>query len=100
MISILVPAHNEETVIDRCLRAILDGALPGELEVIVICNGCSDGTARRARAYGNAVMFRVSLASRTNRSAYPLHHGDCFGVLMTLISSVFIMESKGWKDAS
>ena len=33
MISILVPAHNEETVIDRCLRAILDGAGYGDLQV-------------------------------------------------------------------
>ncbi len=36
MISIVIPAHNEESVIRRGLHAVLDGAAPGELEVIVV----------------------------------------------------------------
>lgn len=55
MISIIIPAHNEANVIERCLRALTDGAAPGELEVIVACNGCSDGTADLVRAFGEPV---------------------------------------------
>ena len=55
MYSIIIPAHNEETVIARCIRAIITGAAPGELEVIVACNGCTDRTAEIAREFGDPV---------------------------------------------
>ncbi len=55
MISIVIPAHNEARVIHRCLDAICKEAEPGELEVIVACNGCHDETADIARAYGAPV---------------------------------------------
>jgi len=47
--SVVVPAYNEEAAIERCLRAIVAGAAPGEVDVVVVCNGCTDGTAARAR---------------------------------------------------
>lgn len=43
--SIVIPAHNEGRVIERCLRSIFGSAEPGEFEVIVACNGCTDETA-------------------------------------------------------
>ena len=51
MVSIVVPAYNEGQTIERCLSAMLDGAEPGEFEVIVVPNGCSDDTAARARKF-------------------------------------------------
>ena len=48
--SVIIPAHNEASVIERCLRALL--AVPaGEPppEIAVVCNGCSDATAEIAR---------------------------------------------------
>ncbi|MHB1931173.1 MAG: glycosyltransferase family 2 protein [Acidimicrobiales bacterium] len=48
-VSVVVPAHDEEQVIGRCLSRILDGAEPGEVELIVVCNGCRDRTAEVAR---------------------------------------------------
>ncbi len=66
MISLVIPAHNEEAVIGRCLSALLDDAEPGELEVIVACNGCSDRTAERARAFGPPVqVIELAEASKT-----------------------------------
>jgi hypothetical protein len=47
MPSILIPAHDEERVLGENLAALLDGLDPG-VEVIVACNGCSDGTAQVA----------------------------------------------------
>ncbi|MGD9408165.1 MAG: glycosyltransferase, partial [Gammaproteobacteria bacterium] len=45
LISVVIPAHDEEAVIQRTLGALLRSADPGEFEVIVVCNGCSDATA-------------------------------------------------------
>jgi glycosyltransferase involved in cell wall biosynthesis len=49
VISVVIPAYNESKVIARCLTTLLAGSEPGELEVVVVCNGCSDDTAERAR---------------------------------------------------
>ncbi len=60
MISIVIPAHNEANVIGRCLEAMTEGAEPGELEILVVCNGCSDDTAEVARRFGEPVKVLES----------------------------------------
>lgn len=52
MPSVIIPAHNEEAVIGRCLRTLLDGAPAGALDVIVVANGCSDRTVEIASSFG------------------------------------------------
>ncbi len=47
--SVLIPAHNEERVIARCLELLVQGFERGELDVVVVCNGCDDETAAVAR---------------------------------------------------
>jgi glycosyltransferase involved in cell wall biosynthesis len=54
--SIVIPAFNEGAVIGRCLSSLLGAAEPGELEIIVVCNGCSDNTAEVARSFGPLVV--------------------------------------------
>jgi glycosyltransferase involved in cell wall biosynthesis len=67
MASIIIPAHNEAASIERCLRSLLSGAAPGELEVVVIANGCSDETAQVARRFGDPVrVIEVELPSKAN----------------------------------
>jgi len=53
--SVLIPAHNEDAVIGRCLDNLFEGTDPPQLEVAVVCNGCSDDTAAVARACGHPV---------------------------------------------
>ncbi|MBC8069262.1 MAG: glycosyltransferase [Deltaproteobacteria bacterium] len=55
MISIVIPAYNEGAVIERCLSALLADAKPGELDVVVVCNGCKDDTAVRARKFADRI---------------------------------------------
>jgi glycosyltransferase involved in cell wall biosynthesis len=49
VLSIVVPAHNEEAVIGRNLAHALADAQPGEFEVVVAVNGSTDRTAQVAR---------------------------------------------------
>lgn len=53
-ISLIIPARNEEAVIEDCLRSFIDSfaalACEARLEVIVALNGCTDGTQRRAES--------------------------------------------------
>jgi glycosyltransferase involved in cell wall biosynthesis len=70
--SVVIPAHNEERVIGRTLETMLRGAESGELEVVVACNGCTDGTSRIAGSYAGVRVVEVSEASK----AAALNAGD------------------------
>ena len=54
-ISIIIPAHNEKAVIERCLRNLLEPSETIAPEIIVVCNGCRDNTAEIVRSFGKAV---------------------------------------------
>lgn len=47
--SVIIPAHNEEATIGRNLAALRRGSQGDQLEVVVVCNGCTDATADAAR---------------------------------------------------
>lgn len=47
--SVVIPAHNEEATIGRSLVALRSEAGSDELDVVVVCNGCTDETAAAAR---------------------------------------------------
>ncbi|MGF1663440.1 MAG: glycosyltransferase, partial [Kineosporiaceae bacterium] len=50
MTSIVIAAHDEAAVVGRTLDALLTGAVPGEFDVTVVANGCTDDTAAVAAA--------------------------------------------------
>lgn len=63
--SVVIPAHNESAVISRCLRTLLCDARPGEFDVVVAANGCTDDTASRARAAApDATVLELTAASK------------------------------------
>jgi glycosyltransferase involved in cell wall biosynthesis len=70
---VVIPAHNEAAVIRRCLDALFSGFEPRELEVVVVCNGCTDDTATLARSSGHPVCV-VELAAASKPAA--LRAGD------------------------
>jgi len=66
LLSIVIPAHNEAAVIVRCLNALLSDSREDEMEIIVVCNGCSDNTAELARGFGTPVhVIETDVASKT-----------------------------------
>jgi hypothetical protein len=48
--SVVIPAHNEERGILRTLARLHEGIAEGELDVVVVCNGCTDDTAATVRS--------------------------------------------------
>lgn len=58
---IVIPAHDEGTVIAGCLRTLLADATAEDFRVVVVCNGCSDDTAGRAHAAAAASPVRVDV---------------------------------------
>ena len=62
-----MPASNEASVIGTTLRTLLEDARPNELEVIVVCNGCTDGTAQVAVAFAPTVrVIETSMRSKSH----------------------------------
>ena len=41
-LAVLIPAHDEEFVIEACLTSLLGQDFRGHLQVVVVANGCSD----------------------------------------------------------
>lgn len=72
MISIVVPAHNESSVIARTLDQWGTPPRRGtpasdEIGVVVVCNGCTDDTANVARRFGPTVhVVESDIASKTH----------------------------------
>jgi glycosyltransferase involved in cell wall biosynthesis len=56
VLSVVIPAHNEAKVIGRLLTGLLREAEPGEFDVVVVANGCTDGTAEAAGEYDVRVL--------------------------------------------
>jgi len=60
---VLIPAHNEEIVIEQSLRVLIP-TLPAGDRVVVIADNCDDQTAEIARAAGVEVAARRDLTRR------------------------------------
>ncbi|WP_181149905.1 WecB/TagA/CpsF family glycosyltransferase [Arthrobacter sp. MYb227] len=62
--TIIIPAHNEESVIARTLHHLAVLAASGSVQVIVACNGCTDRTASIASSFPGVKVIEVEEASK------------------------------------
>jgi len=63
--TVVIPAHNEGRVIGRLLGQLVAGAPQGDLNVIVVANGCTDDTAEVAASFGRQVqVLSIPVASK------------------------------------
>ncbi len=60
----VVPAHDEAAVIGPNLDRLTRGVASDRLEVLVVCNGCSDDTADRARAVSGVAVEEIATPSK------------------------------------
>jgi hypothetical protein len=54
-LTVIIPAHNEEVLVGRCVRSVLGSGNSG-VDVAVVAHNCSDATAERAAAAGARVL--------------------------------------------
>ena len=93
VISVVLPAHNEERVIATALEGLLDVRWP-ELDVIVVDDGSGDGTSRVVRPFVEARRVRLLRKSVNEgksmaiNDALPLCRGDL----------VLLMDADGLPD--
>lgn len=71
-ISVVVPAHNEEALIGRCVRSIRASA-DSSVDVLVVVHNCTDATAAEAEAAGARVLV-LNDPGQAGKG-YALNHG-------------------------
>ncbi|UFU02382.1 glycosyltransferase family 2 protein [Ruania suaedae] len=69
--TVVIAAHQEEAVLARTLQHLDEVVRNGLLDVVVVCNGCTDATADVARAFG----VRVHELAKPSKTA-ALRAGD------------------------
>jgi glycosyltransferase involved in cell wall biosynthesis len=73
--SVVIPAHNEQAGIGRLLTGLLSDASPGEFELLVVCNGCTDRTAQVAAGFGpDVTVLQIEQASKQLALAHGNQH--------------------------
>ena len=70
-ISVIIPAHNEEKYVSRCIRSVKKAAVAygGKVEIIVVCNRCTDKTAEIAERNGARVILNDDRCIASVRNA-------------------------------
>ena len=65
MATVIVPAHNEASVIEDCLNSIVNQS--GVDKIIVPCNGCTDNTVDIVKTkFPNVICLNIEKPSKTN----------------------------------
>ncbi len=91
LFSVIVPAHNEEQYIGKCLRAIRtaeEQTESGSVQIIVVANRCTDKTAEIAAQFGAEVIENQDkcIASIRNAGA----KAAAGGILVTVDADTYI----------
>lgn len=55
-LAVVIPAHDEQSLLPTCLRSVLAATAPVPVEVIVVADACSDDTAALAARAGATVL--------------------------------------------
>ena len=72
-LAVIIPAHNEEFLIARCVESLRASAADTSTRIVAIAHNCSDQTAERARQAGAEVV--VYDDPRARGKGFALMHG-------------------------
>jgi len=92
IISVIIPAYNEEKVIARTLKSI-----PSNIETIVVCNGCTDNTAKIAKKF-KAKVYEVSGPNVSH--ARNVGAKNASGTMLVFLDADISLESNTLKEIS
>lgn len=76
--SIVVPAHNEAHVVGRLLSQLVPAGHSTELDIVVVANGCTDGTETVASAFAPAVRV-LTIPEASKRAALVAGNSAAYG---------------------
>jgi glycosyltransferase involved in cell wall biosynthesis len=68
MLSVVIPAYNEEKTISRCLGALSRQTTDQEFEVILVDNNSTDATAQIAKKYSKVLQLQIIEEKKKGRS--------------------------------
>ena len=95
MVSVLVPAYNEEGYVGRCIDRILDADYPaGKCEILVVDDGSTDGTFEEAAQRAGP---RVTVHSKPNGGK---HSALNYGIEHTSGDIVVVVDADSFIEAS
>ena len=78
VVSVVIPAHNEASVVGRLLSGLLAGAAPGEFEIWVVANGCTDDTAQIAGSFADVKVLITPQADKHAAMRLADEHAEGF----------------------
>lgn len=78
VVSVVIPAHNEASVVGRLLSRLLADAAPGEFEIWVVANGCTDDTAEIAGAFADVKVLITPQADKHAAMRLADEHAEGF----------------------
>jgi len=58
-VSVIIPAHNEESTIKSTVESVLSSSYAGNMEIIIVNDGSTDGTAARVPKNKKLRLFNV-----------------------------------------
>lgn len=69
MISVVIPAYNEERAIATCLDALVNQITHYKFEVILVDNNCSDNTVKIAKTFTDKLILHIISEEMRGRGA-------------------------------
>ena len=97
LLTVLIPAHNEETLIVRAIRSVLQSVDSAATTVLVVAHNCTDATAAKARAAGASVLL-LDDSTRSGKG-YALSEGFR-AALAGDSQAVLVMDADSLMDAN
>lgn len=92
-LTFVVPAFNMEEYLERCVNSLLSTQRTDDIEVIIVDDGSSDGTAKLADSYANRIPEVVRVIHQPNKG-----HGGAVntGVAQARGMYVKVVDADDW----
>jgi cellulose synthase/poly-beta-1,6-N-acetylglucosamine synthase-like glycosyltransferase len=69
MISVVIPAYNEENAIEACLEALMQQNTSQSFEIILVNNNSTDSMVKKAKVYADRLPLKIVHETKKGRGA-------------------------------